>query len=53
MADLSSASLEALYDELKRRAVANGLSVEELVAQAKENWQNADTAADDQGHEGG
>jgi hypothetical protein len=45
---------DLIYGELKRRAASQGMSVDELVAKAKENWQNAETAADDlanKGHE--
>jgi hypothetical protein len=43
---------ELIVNELKRRAVARGMTVEELVAEAQTNWQNAETAADDLGREG-
>lgn len=45
---------ELIVNELKRRAAAKGMTVEELVAQAKDNWQKAETAAEDlekKGHE--
>jgi len=44
---LAEISLELIYNELKRRAAASGMSVDDLVAQAKENWQNAESAAED------
>lgn len=52
--DLAKIGIEIIYNELKRRAAAEGMSVDELVAKAREQWQNAENAADDlakKGHE--
>jgi hypothetical protein len=46
---------ELLVNELKRRAVEHGMTVEELVAKAKTNWENAEEKADElsqKGHDG-
>ena len=43
---------ELIVNELKRRAVAKGLTVEELVAEAKDQWNQAETAADELGKVG-
>jgi hypothetical protein len=43
---------ELIVNELKRRAVAKGMTVEELVAKAQTQWQDAEAAADDLGHQG-
>lgn len=45
---------ELIVNELKRRAVAKGMTVEELIAEAQTQWQNAEDAADNlaqKGHE--
>lgn len=38
---------EVIVNELKRRAVAKGMTVEELVAEAKTQWEADENAADD------
>jgi hypothetical protein len=43
---------ELIVNELKRRAVAKGLTVEELLAEAKDQWNEAETAAEDLGKVG-
>jgi hypothetical protein len=43
---------ELIVNELKRRAVAKGMTVEELVAEAQAQWQNAEDAADELAGEG-
>ena len=45
---------EVIVNELKRRAVEKGMTIEELVAKAKDQWSNDETAADEllnKGHE--
>lgn len=43
---------ELIVNELKRRAVARGMTVDELVAEAQTQWQDAEQAADDLAGEG-
>ena len=45
---------ELIVNELKRRAVAKGMTVEELIAESKQQWENAESGAEEleqRGHE--
>ncbi len=43
---------ELIVNELKRRAVAKGMTVDELVAEAQTQWQQAEDATDELSREG-
>jgi hypothetical protein len=45
--ELTEIATELLVNELKRRAVARGMTTEELLAEAQKNWQDAETKADE------
>jgi hypothetical protein len=47
VAELTEIATELLVNELKRRAVARGMTTEELLAEAQKNWQDAETKADE------
>ena len=44
---LTEIATELIVNELKRRAVAKGMTTEELLAEAQENWKAAETEAED------
>jgi len=44
---LASIATEIILKELKRRAVAKGMTTEELIAEAQKNWDQAEEAAED------
>lgn len=44
---LTELATDILVAELKRRAVARGLTTEELLAQAQEEWRNAGEEAEE------
>jgi hypothetical protein len=45
--DLTEISIEVIVKELKRRAVAKGMTTEELLTQAQSNWEAAESEAED------
>ncbi len=45
--DLSEIAIEVLVKELKRRAVAKGMTTDELLADAQKNWDLAETEAEE------
>lgn len=45
--DLTEISVEVIVNELKRRAVAKGMTTEELLRDAQANWDAAGTEAED------
>jgi hypothetical protein len=47
IAELTEIATELLVNELKRRAVARGMTTEELLAEAEKNWRDAGTKADE------
>jgi hypothetical protein len=44
---LAEIATELLVNELKRRAVAKGMTTEELLAEAQDQWKEAETDADE------
>lgn len=44
---LTEIATELIVNELKRRAVAKGMTTEELLAEAQKNWKAAETEAED------